>query len=122
MADEFDLRVRTWMAPDHLPPGRIPGCGHPLYGELAGVARLNRRPSARARRAGPAGSPAGAPPRKNRHCTCPPSPNRWRSCSGTAAPEHVRDVRLLALDALTDEQLAQLGEISRAIIARLITD
>jgi hypothetical protein len=38
-----------------------------------------------------------------------------------AAPEHVRDVRLL-LDALTDEQLAQLGEISRAIIARLITD
>ena len=38
-----------------------------------------------------------------------------------AAPEHVRDVRLLALDALTDEQLAQLGEISRAIIARLIT-
>ena len=37
-----------------------------------------------------------------------------------AAPEHVRDVRQL-LDALTDEQLAQLGEISRAIIARLIT-
>ncbi len=37
-----------------------------------------------------------------------------------AAPEHVRDVRLLALDALTDDQLAKLGEISRAIIARLI--
>ena len=39
-----------------------------------------------------------------------------------AAPEHVRDVRLLVLDALTDEQLAQLGEISRTIIAKLITD
>ena len=39
-----------------------------------------------------------------------------------AAPEHVRDVRLLVLDALTNEQRGELGEISRAIIARLITD
>ena len=39
-----------------------------------------------------------------------------------AAPGHVRDVRLLALDALSEEQLAQLGEISRAIIATLIVD
>jgi DNA-binding MarR family transcriptional regulator len=39
-----------------------------------------------------------------------------------AAPEHVADVRRLALDVLTDEQLAQLGEISRAIIAKLVTD
>jgi DNA-binding MarR family transcriptional regulator len=39
-----------------------------------------------------------------------------------AAPGHVRDVRLLALDALSDGQLVQLGEISRAIIARLMTD
>ena len=39
-----------------------------------------------------------------------------------AAPEHVRDVLLLVLDALTDEQVTQLGEISRAIIAKLISD
>jgi DNA-binding MarR family transcriptional regulator len=39
-----------------------------------------------------------------------------------AAPGHVRDVRRLALDALTDEQLAQLGDISRAVIARVTAD
>ena len=39
-----------------------------------------------------------------------------------AAPGHVQDVRQLALDALTDEQIAQLGNISRAIIGKLTTD
>lgn len=39
-----------------------------------------------------------------------------------AAPGHVRDVRQMALDALTDDQRAELGEISRAVIARLTTD
>jgi DNA-binding MarR family transcriptional regulator len=38
-----------------------------------------------------------------------------------AAPWHVRDVRRLALDALTGDQRAKLGEISRALIAQLTT-
>lgn len=41
---------------------------------------------------------------------------------GAAAPEHVSDVRRLVLDALTDEQFTQLGELSRELITRLTTD
>jgi DNA-binding MarR family transcriptional regulator len=47
---------------------------------------------------------------------------RGRAAINEAAPGHVQDVRQLVLDALTDEQVAQLGAISRAILGKLTTD